>query len=109
MSGEIELNECPFCGGNDQDISGTRVFGGVYIGDVTCPCGCQIISGDYATEEEAIAGAAKAWNTRQQMKGTCHWKWGTFEVFDTECDNTVYWDTGFPPYCPYCGNRVVAQ
>ncbi len=106
--GDIKLIGCPFCGGNDQDIGVTRAFEGVYVGDVTCSCGCQIISGDYATEEEAIAGAAKAWNTRQQRKGTCHWEWDDTEgAWDTECDNKMYWDTGLPPYCPNCGSEVV--
>lgn len=56
---EIELKQCPFCGG-EAELIGLKDFNGkVIIASVACES-CGASTNNYASEKEAI----EAWNSR---------------------------------------------
>lgn len=62
------LNQCPFCGEIDQEVTSREVYEEVGSGciSVSCKCGCDLylFAGAETPYEEAVKKAVEKWNTR---------------------------------------------
>lgn len=91
---ELEIKECPFCGGMVERY-----------GRVVCCNKCGVMMGSpWRDDQDAVVAR---WNTRHER--TCEWEetWiDGVRWFKTACGRPLKEDS---PFCPRCGGRIVVK